>query len=113
MGLGRFQVRRLSLGVSLLKNPSILFLDEVTSGLDSAASYQICDVLHHITQERKLIVVYTIHQPSTEVFEKFDELLLLLKGEVVYAGTTAGAEGHFKALGFPLPAHTNPSEHYM
>ena len=93
--------------------PSITYPTEVTSGLDSAASYQVCDVLSKVVAQRNLIVICTIHQPSTAVFEKFNELLLLSKGSVAYAGCRDDAEEHFAELGYPLPEHTNPSEHFM
>ena len=64
-GLSGGQVRRLSLGVALLKRTTVLFLDEVTSGLDSAASFQVVQVLRRIAKARNIMIVVTIHQPST------------------------------------------------
>lgn len=112
-GLSGGQVRRLSLGVALLKRTKVLFLDEVTSGLDSDASFQVVQVLHRIAKAQNIMIVVTIHQPSTAVLEIFDNLLLLSKGKVAYAGRLQNAEAHFEDLGYPLPRHTNPSEHYL
>ncbi|EJK55393.1 hypothetical protein THAOC_24879, partial [Thalassiosira oceanica] len=77
---------------------TVLFLDEVTSGLDSAASFQVVQVLHRIAKARDIMIVVTIHQPSTAVLEIFDDLLLLSKGKVAYAGRLKKAEAHFESL---------------
>ncbi|EJK47716.1 hypothetical protein THAOC_33544 [Thalassiosira oceanica] len=97
-GLSGGQVRRLSLGVALLKRTKVLFLDEVTSGLDSDASFQVVQVLHRIAKAQNIMIVVTIHQPSTAVLEIFDNLLLLSKGKVAYAGRLQNAEAHFEDL---------------
>ena len=48
-------------------------------------------------------VVSTIHQPSFQLFARFDRLLLLCRGQIAYAGAAAGAAAHFAGLGFPTP----------
>jgi ABC-type multidrug transport system ATPase subunit len=108
------QQRRLSLAIALLKQPAVLFLDEVTSGLDSASADRVCKALRRIVDEKNIMVICTIHQPSTKIFlECFDQLILLSKGRVAYAGGTRRAEDYFSCLGYPVPAMTNPSEHYL
>ena len=108
------QQRRLSLAIALLKKPTVLFLDELTSGLDSASADRVCKRLRRIVDEEDIIVICTIHQPSTKIFlECFNQLILLSKGRVVYAGGTRSAEDYFASLGHPIPAMTNPSEHYL
>merc|ERR1719261_1975864 len=59
------------------------------------------------------IVISTIHQPSSEVFHLFDDLLLMDHGRVVYFGTVDGAEEHFRDCGYPCPEHYNPADHYL
>ena len=105
--------RRMSLAVALLNKPSIFFLDEITSGLDSAASDNICEVLRKVAAEKNLIVVCTIHQPSIKVFERFDQIILLSEGRLAYAGDRTDAESYFSSLGYPLPPRSNPAEHYL
>ena len=108
------QQRRLSLAVALLKKPKVLFLDEVTSGLDSSSADRVCKILRQIVDEEHIIVICTIHQPSTKVFlNYFNHLILLSKGRCAYAGGTSSAEDYFADLGHPIPAMTNPSEHYL
>lgn len=82
--------KRLSISIEMLTQPHILILDEPTSGLDSAASFYVISTLRSIAHDGR-IVICSIHQPSSEVFNLFDDLFLLAGGETVYFGerTTA------------------------
>jgi ABC-type cobalamin/Fe3+-siderophores transport system ATPase subunit len=74
-GLSIEQRKRLTIAVELVANPSIIFMDEPTSGLDArAAAIVMCTVRNTVDIGRT--VVYTIHQPSIDNFEAFDEVLL-------------------------------------
>jgi ABC-type multidrug transport system ATPase subunit len=57
-----------------------------------------------------LVVIASIHQPSTSTFQLFDKLLLLSGGKSHYFGSVEGVEPQFESLGFPMPIHTNPAE---
>ena len=61
-----------------MSDPQVVFLDEPTSGLDSLTSYIICSELKKLAHERNKTIIMTIHQPNSEIFELFDELILLL-----------------------------------
>lgn len=80
-------VRKLVMvGIELVANPAILFLDEPTTGLDSSAALLVCKVLQRIAATGRSIIC-TIHQPSEEVFALFTDILLLERGgKVVYFG---------------------------
>jgi hypothetical protein len=58
----------------------------------------------------QLIVIASIHQPSTSTFKLFDKLLLLSGGKSHYFGSVKDVGPHFKYLGYPVPLHTNPAE---
>ncbi|OQR85265.1 ATP-binding Cassette (ABC) Superfamily [Achlya hypogyna] len=80
------QMKRLTIGVELAASPSVLFLDEPTSGLDARSAKIIMSGIRKIASTGRTVVC-TIHQPSTEVFEMFDNLLLLKRGgETVFFG---------------------------
>lgn len=80
------QRKRISIGIELAANPSILFLDEPTTGLDSRAAQIIIRNIRSIAASGRTIVC-TIHQPSTPIFFSFDRLLLLQRGgKIVYFG---------------------------
>ncbi|KAH9609117.1 hypothetical protein KSS87_004483 [Heliosperma pusillum] len=85
-GLSTEQRKRLTIAVELVANPSIIFMDEPTSGLDARAAAIVMRTVRN-TVDTGRTVVCTIHQPSIDIFEAFDELLLLKRGgEEIYVG---------------------------
>ncbi|KAJ6407594.1 hypothetical protein OIU84_010975 [Salix udensis] len=86
-GLSTEQRKRLTIAVELVANPSIIFMDEPTSGLDARAAAIVMRAVRN-TVDTGRTVVCTIHQPSIDIFESFDELLLMKRGgQVIYAGS--------------------------
>ncbi|KAJ0087729.1 hypothetical protein Patl1_32466 [Pistacia atlantica] len=85
-GLSTEQRKRLTIAVELVSNPSIIFMDEPTSGLDARAAAIVMRTVRN-TVDTGRTVVCTIHQPSIDIFEAFDELLLMKRGgQVIYVG---------------------------
>ncbi|XP_042491605.1 ABC transporter G family member 31-like [Macadamia integrifolia] len=85
-GLSTEQRKRLTIAVELVSNPSIIFMDEPTSGLDARAAAIVMRTVRN-TVDTGRTVVCTIHQPSIDIFEAFDELLLMKRGgQVIYGG---------------------------
>ncbi|PIN08713.1 Pleiotropic drug resistance proteins (PDR1-15), ABC superfamily [Handroanthus impetiginosus] len=85
-GLSTEQRKRLTIAVELVANPSIIFMDEPTSGLDARAAAIVMRAVRN-TVDTGRTVVCTIHQPSIDIFESFDELFLMKRGgQVTYAG---------------------------
>lgn len=85
-GLSTEQRKRLTIAVELVANPSIIFMDEPTSGLDARAAAIVMRTVRNTVNTGRTVVC-TIHQPSIDIFESFDELLLLKRGgQVIYAG---------------------------
>jgi ABC-type multidrug transport system ATPase subunit len=109
-GISGGQKRRLSVASQLIADPRILFLDEPTSGLDSAASFEVMNYIKRIAVQHRLIVVASIHQPSTATFALFDQLMLLSGGQTCYFGPMAGLKDYFASISHPIPAYTNPAE---
>ena len=91
----------------LITSPKILFLDEPTSGLDSAASFEVMSFVRNVARKYKVLVIASIHQPSTTTFELFDKLMLLSRGKMVYNGSVVGVREYFSGLGHEvsLPSH--------
>ncbi|CAK9163270.1 unnamed protein product [Ilex paraguariensis] len=112
-GLSGGQKRRVSICIEILTRPKLLFLDEPTSGLDSAASYHVMNRIIRLAQQDRRTIIASIHQPSSEVFELFQNLCLLSSGRTVYFGSTSAANEFFVLNGFPCPAMRNPSDHYL
>ncbi|XP_052182366.1 ABC transporter G family member 32-like isoform X2 [Diospyros lotus] len=85
-GLSTEQRKRLTIAVELVANPSIVFMDEPTSGLDARSAAIVMRTVRNIVNTGRTIVC-TIHQPSIDIFESFDELLFMKRGgQVIYAG---------------------------
>ncbi len=101
--------RRTSLGVQMLANPSALFLDEVTTGLDATSAFQLVRTLKYLTNKGRTIVI-TIHQPRSEIWALFDRLVLLSEGQSIYSGPTSASLPHFGRLGYEIPQYCNPAE---
>ncbi|QSZ31132.1 hypothetical protein DSL72_000695 [Monilinia vaccinii-corymbosi] len=101
--------RRTSIGVQLLSNPSVLFLDEPTTGLDATSAFQVVRTLKGLAGKGRTIVT-TIHQPRSEIWGMFDGLVILTRGSLVYSGKAADCLSWFKGIGMELPAFVNPAE---
>lgn len=104
--------RRTSLAVQLLANPSVLFCDEVTTGLDAASAFQLVKTLKQLAQKGRTIII-TIHQPRSEIWGLFDHLLLLTRGSPVYSGPAEPCLQYFAKLGHELPPFVNPAEYLI
>lgn len=92
------QRKRLNIGLELLREPSVLFVDEPTSGLSSRDSENIMDLLKELSLRGKMVFV-VIHQPSSEIFKMFDKLLILdTGGHQIYYGNPVKAVTYFKNI---------------
>ncbi|HBF87209.1 MAG TPA: ABC transporter [Bacteroidales bacterium] len=92
------QRKRLNIALELIREPSILFVDEPTSGLSSRDSENVMDLLRELTMKGKLIYV-VIHQPSSEIYKMFDNMIILdTGGYLVYSGNPVEAVMYFKRI---------------
>ncbi|MFN2396161.1 MAG: ABC transporter permease, partial [Bacteroidales bacterium] len=92
------QRKRLNIGLELIREPSVLFVDEPTSGLSSRDSENVMELLRELTAKGKLIFV-VIHQPSSEIFKMFDKIAILDDGGVqIYYGNPVEAAMYFKKI---------------
>jgi ABC-type multidrug transport system ATPase subunit len=90
------QRKRLNIALELIREPSILFVDEPTSGLSSTDSEKVMLLLKHQARQGKLIIV-NIHQPSSSIFKLFDKLWIMdLGGRIIYNGNPLDAIIYFK-----------------
>ncbi|KAK0606620.1 hypothetical protein LWI29_001614 [Acer saccharum] len=85
-GLSTEQRKRLTIAVELVANPSIIFMDEPTSGLDARAAAIVMRAVKNVVETGRTVVC-TIHQPSIDIFEAFDDLILMKSGgRIIYCG---------------------------
>jgi ABC-type multidrug transport system ATPase subunit len=111
-GISGGERKRTSVGVELVVRPKMVFLDEPTSGLDSFSAVQLCQVLKKVANAGSS-VLFTIHQPLSEIFNSFDRLILMNKGRVMYQGAVAEVPQYFADRGQPLPSNYNPADWIM
>ncbi|KAJ4138292.1 hypothetical protein NW768_002113 [Fusarium equiseti] len=100
------QRKRVSIGMELAAAPMAIFLDEPTSGLDATAASSIMRTLKAIARLGISIIVI-IHQPRTEIFDLFDNLILLGNGQTIYEGPQSESQTYFESMGFQFPEHSN------
>ncbi|KAI3791621.1 hypothetical protein L2E82_05480 [Cichorium intybus] len=108
-GVSGGERKRVSIGNEIIINPSLLFLDEPTSGLDSTTALRIIELLQDIAENDKTVIT-TIHQPSSRLFHKFDKLILLGKGSLLYFGKASEAMTYFSSIGCSPLISMNPAE---
>lgn len=100
--------RRVSIACELVTSPKILFLDEPTSGLDSFNAFNVIDSLARLARDHQRTIVFTIHQPQSNIVALFDQLILLGRGgRLVYSGALAQCHDYFQKIGHPCPAGYN------
>jgi len=113
-GVSGGERKRCMIANELLSQPKILFCDEVTSGLDSALSIVVIDVLRELAEVKGLTVCTTIHQPSSALFSKFMDLMVLDNGKLFYRGEAAKLiEWMAFTLNRPVPPLFNPVDFLM
>jgi ABC-type multidrug transport system ATPase subunit len=99
--------RRVSIACELVTSPSILFLDEPTSGLDAYNAYNVVESLVSLARDYNRTVVFTIHQPRSNIVALFDHLILLAQGKLVYSGEYSKCQDYFAGVGQPCPPGFN------
>lgn len=109
-GLSGGERKRLSVAQELVSQPDIIFLDEPTSGLDSYTSESLIIHLKNLARHGMLIVM-TIHQPSSDIFYMFDNIIVMKNGYIVYSGTPTECVDRLEEIGYPCPKYTNPADH--
>ena len=111
-GLSGGEKRRVSIACELVTSPSILFLDEPTSGLDSYNAYNVIECLIGLARDYHRSVIFTIHQPRSNIYALFDHLVLLTKGRLVYSGPAQQpCIDHFYRLGYECPLGFNIADY--
>eukprot|EP01061_Rhynchopus_euleeides_P009011 TRINITY_DN1815_c0_g1_i1.p1 TRINITY_DN1815_c0_g1~~TRINITY_DN1815_c0_g1_i1.p1 ORF type:complete len:640 (+),score=277.97 TRINITY_DN1815_c0_g1_i1:77-1921(+) len=111
-GLSGGEKKRAAVAAELISSPSLIFLDEPTSGLDSHSAFGLVLILKALA-ESGCTIVCTIHQPSSEVFALFEDVIFLRSGHILYNGPTKGVSRHFETSEIKCKRNTNPSDFAM
>lgn len=111
-GVSGGEKKRLCIGMEMLTEPRFLFFDEPTSGLDSSHALLVARCMRDLCRSG-VTVISSIHQPSSQIYALFDDLLLLDEGNIVYFGPIADAVLFFQSVGFECPTSYNPADFFM
>jgi ABC-type multidrug transport system ATPase subunit len=111
-GLSGGEKRRLSIGIQLLANPSVLFLDEPTTGLDANSAYLLVQTCHKLAAKGRTLIM-SIHQPRSDIFFLFDKITILSRGQSVFSGEVSNSLDYFGNLGYTFPEHVNPADYLI
>jgi ABC-type multidrug transport system ATPase subunit len=113
IGVSGGERKRCSIAMATVVLPPILFLDEPTSGLDAFIAFSVINAMKKLCG-MGVTIITTIHQPSSDTFALFDDLLLLVAGSIVYQGAATDTVGYFATqAGFVCPEHSNPADFFF
>ncbi|RDX89206.1 ABC transporter G family member 31, partial [Mucuna pruriens] len=102
-GVSGGQRKRVTTGEMIVGPRKTLFMDEISTGLDSSTTFQIVKCIKNFVHQMEATVLMALLQPAPETFELFDDLVLLSEGYVVYEGPREDVLEFFQSLGFQLP----------
>ncbi|KAH9746494.1 ABC transporter G family member 7 [Citrus sinensis] len=109
-GISGGEKKRLSLACELIASPSVIYADEPTTGLDAFQAEKVMEALRQLAQDGHTVIC-SIHQPRGSVYFKFDDIVLLTEGKLVYAGPARDEPlAYFSRFGYTCPDHVNPAE---
>ncbi|KAH6663279.1 ATP-binding cassette sub-family G member 2 [Plectosphaerella plurivora] len=112
-GISGGEKRRVGIACELVTSPSILFLDEPTSGLDAYNAFNVVECLVNLAKTYKRTVVFTIHQPRSNIVALFDRLVLLAQGKTVYSGPFSQCQTYFDRIGYSCPPGFNIADYLV
>ncbi|XP_072038572.1 broad substrate specificity ATP-binding cassette transporter ABCG2-like isoform X1 [Amphiura filiformis] len=111
-GVSGGERKRTNIGMELIIKPSVLFLDEPTTGLDASTANAVMLLLAKLSRRGRTII-FSIHQPRYSIFKTFEFLHLLSLGETVYHGPANEALTYFSDCGFVCEEHNNPADFFL
>ncbi|KAB0344694.1 hypothetical protein FD755_020210 [Muntiacus reevesi] len=111
-GVSGGERKRTSIAMELITDPSILFLDEPTTGLDSSTANAVLLLLKRMSKQGRTII-FSIHQPRYSIFKLFDSLTLLASGRLMFHGPAQEALGYFQSIGFHCEPYNNPADFFL
>uniref|UniRef100_A0A8D2CUY9 ABC transporter domain-containing protein n=1 Tax=Sciurus vulgaris TaxID=55149 RepID=A0A8D2CUY9_SCIVU len=108
----RKERKRTSIAMELITDPSVLFLDEPTAGLDSSTANAVFLLLKKISEQGRTII-FSFHEPQNSIFKLFDSLTILASGRLMFHGPAQEALEYFASAGYPCEPHNNPLDFFQ
>ncbi|XP_056299344.1 broad substrate specificity ATP-binding cassette transporter ABCG2 isoform X1 [Pseudoliparis swirei] len=111
-GISGGERKRTNIGMELIIDPPVLFLDEPTTGLDASTANSVLLLLKRVALSGRTVVL-SIHQPRYSIYRLFDSLTLLVSGKQVYHGPAQTALDYFSDIGYTCEPHNNPADFFL
>ncbi|XP_070848964.1 broad substrate specificity ATP-binding cassette transporter ABCG2-like [Chaetodon trifascialis] len=111
-GISGGERKRTNIGMELIIDPPVLFLDEPTTGLDSNTANSVLLLLKRMADHGRTIIL-SIHQPRYSIYRLFDSLTLLVNGKQVFHGPAQRALEYFSDIGYTCEPHNNPADFFL
>uniref|UniRef100_A0A672L3V9 ATP-binding cassette sub-family G member 2-like n=1 Tax=Sinocyclocheilus grahami TaxID=75366 RepID=A0A672L3V9_SINGR len=111
-GVSGGERKRTSIGMELIFDPPVLFVDEPTTGLDASTANSVLMLLKRMANSGRTIIL-SIHQPRYSIYRLFDSLTLLVGGRMVYHGLAQDALDYFSQIGYTCEPHNNPADFFL
>uniref|UniRef100_A0A7N6BAW4 ABC transporter domain-containing protein n=1 Tax=Anabas testudineus TaxID=64144 RepID=A0A7N6BAW4_ANATE len=111
-GVSGGERKRTNIGMELIIDPPVLFLDEPTTGLDASTANSVLLLLKRMARNGRTIIL-SIHQPRYSIYRLFDSLTLLVHGKLVYHGPAQTALEYFSDIGYTCEPHNNPADFFL
>ncbi|NXR51032.1 ABCG2 protein, partial [Hippolais icterina] len=111
-GVSGGERKRTNIGMELITEPPVLFLDEPTTGLDASTANAVLILLKKLSRRGRTII-FSIHQPRYSIFKLFDSLTLLASGKVLYHGPAKHALEYFSSIGYECEPFNNPADFFL
>ncbi|EAR86586.2 lipid transporter family ABC domain protein (macronuclear) [Tetrahymena thermophila SB210] len=112
-GVSGGERKRVNIACEIINDPQVLFLDEPTSGLDSYTAYIVLKLLKDYAQLKSMNVIMSIHSPNQDLWDLFDQIILMAQGRFVYQGRKSKMQGYFESLGYFCPIHMCQPDYYL
>ncbi|KAI5069896.1 hypothetical protein GOP47_0014239 [Adiantum capillus-veneris] len=109
-GISGGQKKLLTTGEMLVGPAKSLFMDDISTGLDSSTTFQIVSCLRQAVHVLDITVLASLLQPAPETYELFDDVILLSEGHIVYQGPREHILDFFQSMGFKCPERKNPAD---
>ncbi|KAL3538336.1 hypothetical protein ACH5RR_001702 [Cinchona calisaya] len=102
-GISGGEKKRLTTGEMIVGPPKALFMDEISNGLDSSTAHQIIACLQQLAHITDATILVSLLQPAPEIFDLFDDIILMAEGKIVYHGPRSNVLQFFESCGFKCP----------
>ncbi|ETP00238.1 hypothetical protein F441_22342, partial [Phytophthora nicotianae CJ01A1] len=112
-GVSGGERKRVTTGEMEFGTKYVTLMDEISTGLDSAATYDIINTQRSVAHTLRKTVVVALLQPSPEVFALFDDVMILNEGQVMYHGPCRRVENYFEGLGFSCPPERDIADYLL